>query len=129
MCPAGIDSAILGVDVRRHGAHYVVSLVGELDLSSAPLLARLAELEGLVSCVVDLHGLGFIDCAGLRALAHLSQELTARGGRLVVIRPQGHVARVFDLVGPANWEWASRAGGQCLLWSSQRPDANVPWRG
>ena len=98
---------------------------------SVPLrcLARLAELEGLVSCVVDLHGLGFIDCAGLRALAHLSQELTARGGRLVVIRPQGHVARVFDLVGPADWEWASRAGGRCLLWSSQRPDANVPWRG
>ena len=62
MCPAGIDSAILDVDVRRDGAHYVVSLEGELDLSSAPLLeARLAELEGLVSCVVDLHGLGFID--------------------------------------------------------------------
>jgi anti-anti-sigma factor len=124
MCPAGIHSVILDVGVRRHGAHYVLSLAGELDLSSAPLLeAQVAELEGLGSCVVDLHRLDFIDCAGLRALVNLSQELTARGGRLVVTRPKGLVAKVLDVAGPADWQWASRAGGRCFSWSSQRPDA------
>ena len=130
MCPAGIDTAIFHVDVRRHGAHHLLSLEGDLDLSSAPVLeAQLAELEGLVSCVVDLHGLDFIDCAGLRALVHLCQELTARGGRLVVTRPRGLVAKVLEVIGPAEWEWVTRAGGRCFSWSSQRPDANAPQRG
>jgi stage II sporulation protein AA (anti-sigma F factor antagonist) len=120
MCPAGIDSAILHVDARRHGVHYVLHLEGELDLSSAPVLeAHIAELEGLVSCVVDLHGLDFLDCSGLRALVNLSQELTARGGRLVVTRPRAPVAEVLKLVGPADWEWASSSGGRCLSWSSR----------
>jgi anti-anti-sigma factor len=119
MYPAGIDSAILGVDVRRHGAHYVLSLDGELDLSSAPLLeAQLVELEGLVSCVVDLHRLDFLDCAGYRALVNLSRGLTARGGRVVVVRPKPYVAKVIKLVGPADWEWADKAGPRCLSWSS-----------
>jgi anti-anti-sigma factor len=117
MCPAGIESALLQVDVRRHGAHHVLHLVGELDLSSAPLLeAQVAELEGLVSCVVDLHGLDLLDCAGLRALVSLSEILTARGGRLVVTRPRGHVAKVLELVGPPSWEWAGPKG-RCLSWS------------
>jgi anti-anti-sigma factor len=120
MCPAGIDSALLQVDVRRHGAHYVLSLEGELDLSSAPVFeARVAELEALVSCVVDLHGLDFIDCAGVRALVNMAQELTARGGRLVLTRPQTPVANVLKIVGPADWEWARGSGGRCLLWSSR----------
>lgn len=130
MSPASTDIAVLDVDVRRHGAHYLLSLEGELDLSTAPLLeAQLAELEGLVSCVVDLHGLDFIDCSGLRPLVHLSQELSARGGRLVVTRPKRLVAKVLDIAGPADWEWAGKAGGRCFSWSSPRPDANGPERG
>ena len=130
MCPAGIDTAIFHVDVRRHGAHHLLSLEGDLDLSSAPMLeAQVVELEGLVSCVVDLRRLDFIDCAGLRALVHLSQELTARGGRLVVTRPRGLVAKVLELIGPAEWEWATGTGGPCFSWSSRRPDASGSERG
>jgi anti-anti-sigma factor len=103
MCPAGIDMAILDVDVRRHGAHYLLHLAGELDLSSAPLLeARIVELEYLVSCVVDLHDLDFLDCAGARALVKLSQTLIGRGGRLVVIRPKPLAAKVLKIVGPGD---------------------------
>lgn len=119
MSPASIESRLLQVDVRRHGAHHVVSLQGDLDLSSAPLLeARVADLEGLVSCVIDLHDLEFLDCAGHRALVHLSEELTARGGRLVLTRPSADVAKVLKIVGPDEWEWASGSRGRCLSWSA-----------
>jgi anti-anti-sigma factor len=104
MCPAGIDVAILDVDVRRHGAHYLLHLAGELDLSSAPLLeARVAEFDEYpVSCVVDLHDLDFLDCAGARALIKVSQELIGRGGRLVLIRPKPLAAKVLRIVGPVD---------------------------
>jgi anti-sigma B factor antagonist len=73
----------------------VVSVAGELDVATAPELARaLAGIDGDVT--VDLSGATFADPSGLRVL------LAARAGgcRLrVVRRGGGPVARLLTLTG------------------------------
>jgi anti-anti-sigma factor len=73
----------------------VVSVAGELDVATAPELARaLARIDGDVT--VDLSGATFADPSGLRVL------LAARAGgcRLrVVRRGGGPVARLLTLTG------------------------------
>ena len=75
--------------------------LGELDLATAPVLGRVLEsLVGGPSAVeLDLTGLTFVDCAGLRpirqALHKWSHALTPL--RLSGIRPE--VRRVLELTG------------------------------
>ncbi len=77
------------------GSAVVVSVAGELDVATAPELARaLAGIDGDVT--VDLSGATFADPSGLRVL------LAARAGgcRLrVVRRGGGPVARLLTLTG------------------------------
>jgi anti-anti-sigma factor len=83
------------VAVHRSGHGTVVSVAGELDVATAPELARaLASVDGDVT--VDLTAATFADPSGLRVL------LTAGGaGRRVRVlcRDGGPVARLLALTG------------------------------
>jgi anti-sigma B factor antagonist len=82
----------VAVHCSDHGT--VVSVAGELDLATAPELARaLASVEGDVT--VDLSAATFADPSGLRVL------LVAGGGRRVRVlcRVGGPVARLLALTG------------------------------
>src|SRR5258708_4514804 len=69
--PGGLSPGPLQVGVHRHTAGWVVVLIGELDIATAPALTgRLVRSDGAAPShlVADLSGLGFCDCAGLGAL-------------------------------------------------------------
>lgn len=89
--------------VGRHG-HAVVRLHGELDASAA--VGVTAPLAGVVAChpdiIVDLTGLEFIDCGGLRALAGVRDQARHSGGDLLLASPQWLVLRVLALTGLAD---------------------------
>jgi anti-sigma B factor antagonist len=73
------------VSVRERDGAIVVSLRGELDVVSAPVLqAYLSDIRWpeQARCVVDLTGLAFIDCACLGVLVRHCEEIRARGGNL-----------------------------------------------
>lgn len=80
----------------------VARLSGELDLTSAgSLLARLqpaVDLAGRV-VVVDMHGLTFVDCAGLSALVEARTGIARHGIELVLAAPTGPVSRLLSLTG------------------------------
>ena len=98
--------AELHVDVQHLGTEEVLCLQGDLDLSSVPsFVQETASLrESSPRCVVvDLHGLKFLDCAGLGVLVRLSNEVAAGGGRLTIRRPTRSVAKLIELVGPPDW--------------------------
>jgi anti-anti-sigma factor len=80
----------------------VLTVEGELDLSSAPdLCARLTALRG-ERFVVDLSRVGFCDSSGLRALLGEAHECRIMGGRSVVVTPsRGQVHALFELTGLA----------------------------
>jgi anti-sigma B factor antagonist len=59
------------IDVRHDKDRVVLSLQGELDLASAPLLQaeiQGSEVESAAMLVLDLKELRFIDSTGLRVL-------------------------------------------------------------
>ncbi len=80
----------------------LVCPIGELDLASAPELERV--LEALITessaVIVELSGLTFVDCAGLRPIQHAVRQ----GGSLAQVRLSGAspvVRRVLELCGLA----------------------------
>ena len=86
---------------RVQGGPVVVALRGELDVTCA------AEATAAVTVgaapgqlvIVDLAGLHFIDCAGLRALAAAQRQARQDGGDVLLAAPDGLVRRLLALTG------------------------------
>jgi anti-anti-sigma factor len=90
-----------------------LTVSGELDIASAPELE--AALSQLVAgphdvLVLDLTGLSFVDCAGMRPIRAARRTLEARGGRVVVRHPTPIVERALRLGGLGAALDAGRAG-------------------
>lgn len=85
----------------EYGSHAVVALCGELDVTDAADVA--VALAGVVAChpnvIIDLTGLEFIDCGGLRALARAREQARRAGGELLLAAPQRLVLRMLALTG------------------------------
>ncbi len=104
-----------------------VVVVGELDLATAGRLeARLRELgeAGFEHLVLDLHGLTFIDCAGLRAVLAADRRACQDGKRFGVICPDGPVRRLLTLTDVHHQLifWRDRLPP---CWPSPRPGAGL----
>ena len=108
--PLGRDPALLlkqggcpmfSVDLstRECDGYVVVALRGELDLADAADVA--AALAAAVAreprIIVDLAGLGFIDCGGVAALARGRRHARQAGGDLLLAAPQQRVLRVLAI--------------------------------
>ncbi len=91
-------------DVAIDRDEAVVTLAGELDLSSAGVLEReVAELHaaGHDRIVVDLSRVEFIDSTGLRVLLGLHRSSERVGRLLSLVRGPGPVHRLFELTATA----------------------------
>ena len=78
----------------------VVSVMGEVDLSTAPSLDRtLLDLadEGAPAPIVDFRRCSFIDSAGLKVLAAADRRLNGSERRLAVVLPRASVLRIFEI--------------------------------
>jgi len=92
----------LTIEVHREGQEATLTLVGELDPHTAPLLSEELDnsvAEGATSIVLVLSGLGFIDSSGLRVLIAADRELAEKGGRLVLRSPSDTVRRLLEITG------------------------------
>lgn len=90
------------VDYERSGdTGVILHLSGEVDLSVQEHLLAMIE-EALVgppaAVVVDLAGLRFLDCAGVRALLQAQRAAQACGCALSVRNPQPMVEQVLRIV-------------------------------
>ncbi|OKJ99558.1 anti-anti-sigma factor [Streptomyces sp. CB03234] len=98
----------LTVDEAEHGAWTVLSIQGELDLVSSPVVRRCvhkAVAEGRRDVVLDLSQVLFCDSSGVGVLIASRRLLHSCRGRLRLILPaQGavdgsHVNRVLAALG------------------------------
>jgi anti-sigma B factor antagonist len=88
------------VSARREGPHVTVTVTGELDLHSSPVLTdRLAELSDVTEIELDAGGVSFIDSAGLRALLVASKAASDRGAELRIVVLSDQMARVVEMAG------------------------------
>jgi anti-anti-sigma factor len=92
--PFTIDEAVVG---RRA----VLSVAGEIDMTTAPALQEALESAAgrAFEVWLDLTATTFMDSAGIHALSRAHARLAEANRRLVVICPNGPVRRVLTLIG------------------------------
>lgn len=88
---------VLTLGVCSHGRLVIIVLGGELDIATAPGLARLLEplAETGSHLFVDLAGVRFCDCAALSLFLRLRQRAAAGGGSLHIAEPAPAVRRLI----------------------------------
>ena len=85
---------------EQEGGGFVLSLYGELDAASAPLLEKQIkrlQWSAAPAIVIDLSGLDFVDSTGLHVLIRAFKR--APEGQLTLLRGSRNVHRVFELTG------------------------------
>ena len=100
--PARLASPPHGFAIRVQPGREAVSVqpIGELDLpGSRRLSIAIEELveAGFADIVIDLGGLVFIDCAGVRVLLAQHAAAVRDGRRLSLIHGRACIRRVFAL--------------------------------
>lgn len=83
----------------------VISLAGEIDLESVPLLRELFAQcmhESVRTVDIDLIAVTFCDCSGLRAFLEMSHRFSEAGGTLRLHDPPTVLVRILDLTGTAS---------------------------
>ena len=93
---------LLEVSSDRQGERFVITVAGELDVSTAPILQR--ELERVVdespsSIRLDLSALRFMDSTGLQLVLSAATRAQEDGRQLELVRSTGSVQRVFQVAG------------------------------
>jgi len=91
----------LTIDTVERDCSVVLTVEGELDISTAPLLDEAlasALATDAARILVDLDKLGFIDSTGLHVLIKHARDEEHRG-RMLVTRGSPQVRRLFELSG------------------------------
>ncbi|MEV6121740.1 anti-sigma factor antagonist [Streptomyces sp. NPDC052077] len=88
--------------VCRDGGHIVLALRGEIDISTAteigPYLDRETGRPGAL-VVIDLGGVEFFDCSGLRLLYRARRRVLDRGGRVALVCAHPMTLRMLRITG------------------------------
>jgi len=80
----------------------VIMLSGEADIASAVQLTALISGQlnaGALHLTINASGLSYVDSMAVQVLVVAAKILRARGGGLVLFRPQRQVARTLTLMG------------------------------
>ncbi|MDI1458389.1 anti-sigma factor antagonist [Streptomyces sp. ATE26] len=88
--------------VREERGHTVLEFLGEIDIAAAaeivPALDRATGRHG-ARIVIDLRGVDFFDCSGLRLLHRARGRVLERGGRLDLVCTHPLTLRVLRVTG------------------------------
>ena len=91
---------IFRVEVDQEPYVSVVTVAGDVDLHSAPLLrARLAALADayVEHVVIDLSDATFLDSMALGVMLAAQKRLVATNGRLDLVVPTPEIRRIFEI--------------------------------
>ena len=90
------------IRVDRFAGEVVVSVLGEVDMASGPLLWEcLAEAipDAARRLVIDLSDTTFIDSTGLAIFVRAREQLRHRGAELILRTPQASARKVLSITG------------------------------
>jgi anti-anti-sigma factor len=101
--PVGPVSQAFSIDLVTEGTSVIITLSGELDMSTAAELTEFANARpfepGTHEIVVDLSRITFLDCTGLGSLIDLKKRAVSEAKRFELRSIPPRVARLFDLSG------------------------------
>ena len=96
------EGAALDVAVENAGEFSLITLSGEVDVYSAPLLREtIKDLvdEGKYNIVVNLEKVAFLDSTGLGVLVGGLKRVKHHDGELGIICNQEKILRIFRITG------------------------------
>ncbi|MCF0133271.1 MAG: STAS domain-containing protein [Blautia sp.] len=88
------------IDKQLNGTTMNLTLIGRLDLSTAPLLEKELKnsLEGVTELIIDMKYLDYISSTGLRILLQAHNKM-AKDGSMLIRNPNKIVMEVFRVTG------------------------------
>ncbi len=91
----------LVIDHQQRDGWDVLGVTGEVDLATAPQLARaIGDVLGAEQRLcLDLSGVAFMDSTGLRELVKAHNTVDEVGGTLVIVPGGGPVAKLLAITG------------------------------
>ena len=93
------------MDIRLEtiGRTLVVKIDGEIDHHTAKefraKIDRELNIKNIVNLVLDFDGVSFMDSSGIGAVVGRYKEITARGGKVMLIRVKPQVDKVLEISG------------------------------
>ena len=100
---ASVPAVELKVSTRSHAGHTVVTIVGEIDLYTAPRLqsefTRVLEESRTTLVVIDMSGVEFCDSTGMNVLLSALKRLRERDGTLELAAPRPAVRKILQVTG------------------------------
>jgi anti-anti-sigma factor len=96
-----IPVTALTIGEQRVGRRAVLSVAGEVDISTAGDLQSAIEMAGTRAFEIwlDLSATTFMDSSGIHVLTECRARLAEANRRLVLVCPEGPVHRVLTLTG------------------------------
>lgn len=88
--------------VRRHRGHTVLEFRGEIDIASAAEIAPHLDRETVrpgARVVLDLGGIEFFDCSGLRLLYQARSQVLDAGGQVHLVCTHPLTLRMLRITG------------------------------
>lgn len=93
---------MIALDVTQRGDWHIVSVVGDLDVTSSPQVrnevVRLIT-DGANAVLLDLTAVPFIDSFGLGVLVSALKRTRSSGGDLTLVVTEPNVRRLLTLTG------------------------------
>jgi len=93
----------MDLNATKRGPRLTVQMTGELDHHSAErartALDHMLRDISVRELVLDLHGLTFMDSAGLGVVLGRYRTLNARGGRVLLTGVSRSIDRIFKMSG------------------------------
>jgi anti-sigma B factor antagonist len=98
----GAQGMELQIHEERDGAMCVLTLDGEVDVYTAPMLKEqlvAAIEEGCSNLLVDLERVSFIDSSGLGVLVSALRRSRERGGSVRILCTRDNILKIFSITG------------------------------
>ncbi len=93
----------MDIKIENIGTTLVAKLTGELDHHTAPnlrdALDREISLNNTVNIVLDFDGVTFMDSSGIGVIVGRYKQISARGGKVMVIRVKPQVDKILEISG------------------------------
>jgi anti-sigma B factor antagonist len=92
----------LDLETTQREGFSIVSLRGEIDVYTAPLLRQTlvdAIEQGAVNVIVDMERVDFLDSTGLGVLVEGLKRVKTREGHFAIVATQDKILKIFDITG------------------------------
>ncbi len=91
------------IKLENIGTTLVAKLTGEIDHHTAPglreTLDREIELNNITNIVLDFDGVTFMDSSGIGMIVGRYKQISARGGKVMIIRVKPQVDKILEISG------------------------------